>query len=1078
MKKVSSKIALALVLILLAAALLVAQTSFGTITGVLKDPSGATVPGATITVTNDNTGLSRKVNTGANGNYFVPSLLPGPYTITAELEGFKKAVSAANKLNVNQTCRVDMTLEIGELSQTVEVQAGAPLLQSETSTVATVVENKQVVELPLNGRSFTDLTYLIPGAVRQPGAILQTSGSRVAISGARAEDNNYTLDGVNNNETFFKAFAVQPSIDAIQEIKIQTNITSAEFGSAAGANINVATKSGTNAIHGGIFEFLRNNVFDARDAFAPTKPTFRQNQFGGQVGGPVIKNRTFYFVNYEGFRYRRASTLFGVIPTPEMFSGNLAFDHTGKPAVPIFDPATTRPDGKGGFIRDPFPGNIIPANRIDPIIKSYYPLFYPAPNLPGQAFNLINTRSISLDTNQFTVRIDHKFSDKNNFFSRFSYSQSDQSQPTALVPTNKLTNGFRNFMISDTYLFNPTTILDVKLAYHRNNTPSFTTCPSDLATLEGWLQSTGIQGIPVKDANVPLYPYFNIDGYTPPAQSGGAFSDDTYQILANMSKAKGKHFLKFGMDYQNRRNMDDNLFAAGMLFTKEPTTDPQNAAGTGQALAAYLLGLPGFADRNVGNTVARMRWSGYYFYVQDDIHLNSKLTLNVGLRYDYTQWPRDRDNRLGSFDLDTGNYIWAATNPITAEPPNTFPTVISPDKNNWAPRFGVSYLLNPKTTIRAGYGKFYNTNFLWEAQGIRGNWPFAISEALTNLNQTVINSPLKTTFSSDISTGPGTNVPPDAQHIADRNRRVSYMQQWNVHVQRQVAGNIILEAGYVGTKGSKASVFANANTAPPGPGDVQSRRPFTNLGATSLMTDIASSIYNGLQLKAEKRFSDGLAFMGTYTFSRNIDTGGDGFSLSSSPQDPACIECDRALSYFHHKNIFAMSFVYELPVGKGKKFGTDMKAGTNQILGGWQFNGIVTAGSGAPVGVFTYRDIANIGARNVTQRPNVNGNPNISNPTADRWFDTSVFSEPAPYTFGNAGRNIIIGPGYQYWTLGLFKNFTIKERHRIQFRAEFFNAFNNVNLYDPDTNFDSPNFGRIYGSNPARQIQFGLKYSF
>ena len=473
-----------------------------------------------------------------------------------------------------------------------------------------------------------------------------------------------------------------------------------------------------------------------------------------------------------------------------------------------------------------------------------------------------------------------------------------------------------------------------------------------------------------------------------------------------------------------------------------------------------------------------MRWSGYYFYFQDDIKVSSKLTVNLGLRYDYTQWPRHRDNKLGSFDLDTGQYIWAATNPITGEPPNTFPTVIYPDKNNWAPRVGVAYLWDNKTTIRAGYGVFYNTNFLWEAQGIRGNWPFAISETKTNLNVTTIDSPLKTTFSPDTSTGPGTNVPADAQHIADRHRRVSYMQQWNLHLQREVAGNILFELGYIGTKGSKASIFANANTAPPGPGDVQPRRPFTNLGATSLMTDIASSIYHGVQFKAEKRFSQGLAFMGTYTFSRNINTGGDGFSQSLSPQDPTCIECDRALSAFHRKNIFALNFIYELPFGKGRKYGTDMNPVANHILGGWQFNGIVTASSGQPIGVGIGRDIANIGARAIGQRPNINGDPNLDNPTADRWFNTSVFSEPAPFTFGNAGRNLVIGPGNQTWTLGLYKNFLIKERHRIQFRTEFFNAFNNANLDNPDTNFDSANIGRIFGSAPARQIQFGLKYNF
>jgi len=1068
----------AALLLLFAPGSSVAQTSFGTITGIIRDSSGAVLPDAAIIVTNEQTGLSRQATTDANGAYTVPSLPPAVYTVSAELKGFKKGVAAKLNLEVTQTLRVDIALQVGEISQTVEVQAEAPLLQSETSTVGTVIENKQVVELPLNGRSFTELTYLIPGAVREGGAIFQTSGSRVAVSGARSEDNNYTLDGVNNNETFFKAFAVQPSIDAIQEFNIRTNITSAEFGQGAGANVNVVTKSGTNEIHGGIFEFLRNNVLDARDAFAPERPVFRQNQFGGQAGGPVIKNKTFWFFNYEGFRFRRQATALGTIPTPAQFGGNLAFDHTGAAAPPIFDPATTR-TVNGKVVRDPFLGNIIPANRIDPIVKSYIGVFYPQPNRPGQQANLINTQSGSLDTDQYTIKIDQKFSERNNFSSRFSYVQSEQLNPRVLgTHINSTTNAFRNFMIADTHLFNPTTILDVKLAYHRNNLQIAEQGPSDLATVKQWLQTTGIQGIPIKNENVPLYPQFFVDGYANPNQDGYPFPDDTYQILASLSKTKGKHFIKFGMDYQNRRNLDDGLFSANINFNKIPTEDPQNASGTGQALASYLLGLPNSALRNVGDTTALMRWSGYYFYVQDDIKVNSKLTLNLGLRYDYTQWPRHRDNKLGSFDIETGKYLWATTNPITGEAANTFPTVIYPDRNNWAPRAGFAYLLNNKTTVRAGYGWFYNTNFLWEAQGIRGNWPFAISETKTNLNTTTIDSPLKTTFAPYVATGPNTIVPPDAQHIADRNRRVSYNQQWNLHLQREVAGSLIVEAGYVGTRGSKASTFSNANTAPPGPGPVQPRRPFTNLGATSLMTDNASSIYHGLQLKAEKRFSQGLAFLGSYTWSKNINSGGDGFHLSSAPQDPNCQECDRALSDYQRTNIFALNFVYELPFGKGKQFATDLPGVANHILGGWQFNGIVTASSGQPLSVRIGRDIANIGARSVGQRPNLLGNPNIDNPTADRWFDRSVFFEPAPYTYGNAGRNIILGPGNQTYTLGLFKNFGITEAQRVQFRVEFFNAFNNVNLNNPDTGFDSPNLGRIFGSAPARQIQFGLKYYF
>jgi hypothetical protein len=985
---------------------------------------------------------------------------------------------------VNQTLRVDFTLEVGEVTQTVEVEAQAPLLQSETSTVGTVVDNKQVVELPLNGRSFTELTTLVPGAVPSPIApLFKTSGTNVAVSGGRYENNNYTLDGVNNNETFFLSYAIQPSIDAIQEFKIQTNITSSEFGSAAGANINVATKSGTNDFHGGAFEFLRNDVFDARDAFATSKPKFRQNQFGGIIGGPIIKDKTHFFFNYEGFRFRRNSTILGTIPTPEQLSGNLSRDHTGAPAPQIYDPATTRPDPNDPtkLIRDPFPGNIIPADRIDPIIKLYAQTFYPTPNLPGQAFNFVNAKSGSLDNDQYTVRVDHRFSDKNSMFGRFSYYQSDQLNPTSLSTVdNTLTNAFRNVVISDTHLFGPTTILDVKLAYHRNNLQVADSTPGGLEGAQQFLDTTGIQGVPIKSQTVPLRPAFIFSsGFVNPSQTGFPFPDDTYQGLVSLSKNKGKHFLKGGFDIQNRRNLDDGFFTGNYNFTKDPTTDPQNAAGTGQEIAAYLLGLPNSVLRNTGDTTALMRWSLYHFYVQDDFKVSPKLTLNVGLRYEYTQWPRHRDNKLGSFDIAARKYIWAAQNPITGEPPNTIPTVVPPDKNNFAPRFGFAYLLNNKTTLRGGFGVFFNSNFLWLAQGIRGNWPFAISENFSNLNIGETLTPVKTAFPTYTTVQPGISVPPSAQHIVNRGNRVGYAEQWNLHVQREVAHEIVLEAGYVGTKGVKNSVFSNVNTAPPGPGDPDPRRPFPELGVTSDMANSSASIYHGLQLKAEKRFSQGLSFLGTYTWSKNISRDGDGFNLSYGAQDPTNISLERALSIFDHRHIFALNYIYELPFGKGRPYLSSLSGVGNAILGGWQINGIITARSGGPVNVRIPRDIANIGAREIGQRPNISGNPNISNGTAGGWFDTSVFSEPAPYTFGNAGRNIVTGPHHQNWNLGLYKNFPIREnRDRIQFRVEFFNVWNLVNLAQPEGSFDSPNFGRISSSLPARQIQFGLKYNF
>jgi hypothetical protein len=1069
-----------------------AQTTFGTFTGTVTDSSGAVLPDAKVVVTNEGTNQSREVTTDKTGGYVVPSVLPGVYTISVELSGFKKALQSGITLQVNQTLRSDFIMQVGEITQTVDVEAAAPLLQSETSTVGTVIENKQVVELPLNGRSFTELTTLVPGAVPSPNPTFKTSGTNVAVSGGRSENNNYTLDGVNNNETFFLSYGVQPSIDAIQEFKIQTNITSSEFGSAAGANINVATKNGTNNLHGGVFEFLRNNVFDARDFFATEKPSFRQNQFGGQLGGPIYipkvyngKDRTFFFLNYEGFRFRRASTILSTIPTPDQLGGNLSKTVTGEAAPPIFDPATTRsdPNNPAQFIRDPFPGNIIPPDRIDPIVKLYAQTFYPAPNRPGSASNLVNSRSGQLDTNQFTVRVDHRFSDKNTMFGRFSYSQNEQLNQTSVTTVeNTLINAFRNAMISDTHVFSATTILDIKLAYHRNNLTVVDSTPGGLEGAQGFLDTTGIQGVPIKGP--PLRPQFMLQSYANPSQTGFPFPDDTYQGLVSLSKTMGRHFMKGGFDIQNRRNLDDGFFTGNYNFTKDPTVDPQNAANTGQDLAAYLLGLPNSVLRNTGDTTALMRWSLYHFYFQDDFKVSPKLTLNLGLRYEYTQWPVHRDDKLGSYDYAAGKYIWTGVNPITGEPPNTIRTVVPPDRNNFAPRFGIAYLLNNKTTIRVGFGVFFNSNFLWLAQGIRGNWPYAISENFSNLNTGQTSTPVKTAFPSYTSIQPGIQVPPSAQHIVNRGNRVGYSEQYNIHLQREVGNSIVLEAGYVATAGLKQSVYSNINTAPPGPyadsTDLNNHRPHPDLGVVSDMANSAHSIYHGLQLKAEKRFSQGLSFLGTYTWSHNISVLGDGFSQSQTAQNPDDARADRGLSNFDHRHIFAFNYVYELPFGKGKPHLNSMNAVGNSILGGWQINGIITARAGAPFNVFIPRDIANIGARSISERPNVSGDPNISGGgSVERWFNTDVFSEPAPYTYGNAGRNIVVGPGHHNWNFGLFKNFQIREEHRIQFRVEFFNLWNHTNFGLPSGNFDDKaNFGRITSSDPARQIQFALKYNF
>jgi len=1068
-----------------------AQTSLGTITGSVTDASGAFVPGVTITVTNEGTGSTRTVTSNEAGSYTIPSLPPAVYTLEATMEGFQKAVQRGVRLEVNQTLRVDLELRIGELTEIVEVSAAAPQLQTESATVATTVDNEKVVELPLNGRSFTQLTVLVPGAVGGSGANtgFQTSGTSVSISGLRSEANNYTLDGVNNNESFFKTYGLQPSIDAIQEFKVQTNITSAEFGSAAGANVNIVTKSGTNSFHGTGYFFHRNDNFDATDFFANRsgtgKPEFRNNQFGGTIGGPIVQNNTFFFANYEGQRRGRNSTILSTVPTAAQVAGDLSLDVTGVPAAPIFDPFTTVENPDGSLSRDPFPNNRIPSSMLSSAATDYAARLYPAPNLPGQASNFVNTKPNSLDGDQWMIRIDQRLSDMNNMMGRFNFNDSEALRPTGLTTVdNTLVNTFTNAMIADTHTFGPTTILDMRIGYHRNNLQVADSAPGGLAAVEQFLSNNPISGVPVfKNENVPLFPQVNIAGFTGISQSGFPFPDDTYNAIVSLTKITGNHTLKFGFEFRHNRNLDDGFFTGIFSFNGDATNDadPQSVDPSGQGIASFLLGLPDVAQRNIGaGTTAIMRKEDYSFYVQDDWKVTPRLTMNLGLRADLIEWPKHRDDLLASVDISTGEFLWDGVNPITGEPPNVRRGIVEPDRNNFAPRVGLAYRLGEKNTVRAGYGIFYMSNFLWETQGVRGNWPFAISETLNDLNDRFPNSPIESTFSPALDVGPGVDVQPSAQHIINRRNRVSYTQQWNFHIQRQLVQDLMIEVGYVGTKGTKLSAFLNANTALPGPGDVQPRRPFPDLTPMSRMSNEVSSNYHGLQFKVDKRFSDGISMRANYAWGKTIDVGGAGFSASATPQNPLDFQADRGLSALHREHTFTLDYIWQLPFGRGRRYGANMSGPVDAILGGWQLTGIITANSGGPFNVGIPRDIANIGPRSVAQRPNLAGDPFTAGTeeVPELWFNTAAFSEPAAFTFGNLGRNALIGPSQFQFDFGLYKNFNVWEGVDLQFRSEFFNFFNNVNFSPPDSNFDSATFGQVLGSAPARQIQFGLKVIF
>ncbi|HMD86029.1 MAG TPA: TonB-dependent receptor [Terriglobia bacterium] len=1101
---------------------LMAQQYFGSIVGNVTDPSGAAVPDSTVTATNINTKIERSVKTDSVGSYRIVDLIPGTYSVKVEKTGFETSVVPSLELTVSSTLNINVTLKLGEVTQTVEVQAVAPLLDTTSATVGTTVSNADVLEIPLNGRAYTDLLALIPGSVGNGNIYQAAGGQNYSISGNRSEQNDFTLDGVSNNEGFFKAYAIQPSIDSIQEFKVQTNITSSEFGEAAGANVAVATKSGTNNLHGSAYEFVRNEVLDATEFFnnktnTPKTP-LRRNQYGFTLGGPIYfphifngRDKAFWFFDYEGLKLRQASTALGTIPTTAELQGNLNDPTIG----PVYDPLTTTQTGtdKAG---NPIYGrqqlncngalNVICPGRLDAFDTAYAALWYPGTtSLPSKANGGYNSVIASpYKDNQYLInsRVDYKIKDNIQFFARYTDQDSSSISPYALANNfNNLINHFQNAEGSVTWLASPTTVVDFKSAFNR--TLIFTADNN-----RGWdsfLSSHPINGTPIQNANYPLFPQMYIAGYTAPSQTGNPFLTTSLQELASVSMIRGKHSMKAGFELNHMHGYTDGLFTSIFDYSNLQTADPNPAdtAATGSSLASFLLGIPSGGTRNVGITAAYVANTIEAVYFQDDIKLKPNLTVNLGLRYEYDQWPQEVHGHLSEFDFASGKFVWAGKNPLLGVGPNiSDPSLMAPDYKDFAPRVGLSYGWGDKTTIRAGYGIFYSSNYYWEGQGARGTWPYAIADTLGGLNgpsvpQTITNTEtMYPTYNF-----PTLGTPADAQHTMGRYNRTPYSEQWNIGVQRQLAHNLMLEVEYVGDGGRHMSLFTNVNDPLPGPGTVGQPghfRPYQyadalmgtyptsgGFGADSQMANEVSSSYNALQVKLDKKFSNGLQFLLSYAYGHYIDIGGSGFSQSSAPQNDQNFGADRGNGTFDERHIFTGSWVYDLPAGKGRQFLNSAPPAVNAVLGGWELTGIFKANTGQPLGIGLSEDIANVGQRSLSERPNYLGGPQRITPASGTdqtvgYLNKSAFVKPAPYNYGNLGRNTARNLGFQQFDLGLYKNFPIREnKESFQIRAEFFNAFNHVNLGGIDGTVEDSTFGAIGGTNNnSREIQFALKLYF
>ncbi len=1061
-----------------------AQASFtGTILGTVTDPTGSTVSGASVAVTNLGTNELSRVKTDEAGNYFVPHLRPGEYSVAVESPGFKKFVQGRVPIQIDQRARVDASLVLGSVSEVVEVISAAPVLQTETGSVGQVVDNRKIVGLPLNGRGAFGLIGLVPGVA--DGAASGTSGASARINGGRNRLNEIQLDGITAVNVKGGNVGYTPMVDALEEFKIVTNSFPAEYGRTGGGVILATIKSGTNAFHGTVFEFLRNNALNARNFFAPPnqrKPVLRQNQFGAAVGGPLRHDKTFFFIDWQGTRVRTAAVRTSSVPTPQMRSGNLAGFN------PIYDPASTRVEGNQ-VLRDPIPNNLIPASRLDPAAAKIM-TFYPDPSGLGVANNYVLAGPGKRRDDQGDIRVDHNLTDAVRFMGRYSLNDTeDVPSPTFLTPGNPANypseGRQQNGAFSYIHTLRPTLINEVRLGVNR--VYSQATSPT---AGQNYPQQLGVPGVPQDN-----FPRINITGFTSIGndRSRPALARVTaYQLVDNLTLIHGRHYLKFGFDFRRSHSNNFNPTNASGEFSFGPLQSGISTnTRSGDAFASFLLG-QGSGFQLLPGVSTYLSFPSYDFYVQDDLKVSQRLTLNFGLRYEPAFHFVEKYNRLTHFNPQRRLLDFAGQD---GNPRHFYPN----DWNNVGPRFGLAWRFTSTTIFRLGYGMYFASAPVASNPGtpLEAPFPYARSFALTA--PAFPSLPLFTLSrfpggASDFDTTgrtAGENV-----HF-DRNSRAPYMQSWNFSIQRELRPNLALDLAYAGTKGTKLyTPGSNLNQLRPeqlGPpsqfGGLTSaqRRPFPEFMNIAYNSFGVSSIYHSLQAKLEQRYSSGLSYLLSYTWSKSIDNGsglfpGDNPSVSSSfrLQNLYDMRGERALSADDQAHRFVASYTYELPWGPGRAW-LNSNSLWAKAFGSWQVGGIALLRSGLPFGVDSTQNTTD--SQGGRQRSNRIGDGRLDRDQRSlrRYFDTTAFINPPQYRFGNSARNVVRAPGLVNFDLLLAKNFHFSERFRLDFRAEAFNLMNTPAFGFPGATVAISQFGVIAGTlsgTDARQVQLALKLSF
>jgi hypothetical protein len=1033
--------------VILFAGALHSQNLRGVIAGHVTDAAKKPLAGLTVSLIHEETNKQRSAVTSSEGVYAVPSLAPGPYRIEVEAPGRRKHAQTL-VLEVNQEVRLDIPLLDANQREEVTVIGVRPLLRADSMSVGSAMDGRQIAGLPLDGRNFSQLGLLVPGAApNAQGSAGSVRGDfAFSVNGSREDSNAFLLDGVYNGDPKLNTVGVTPPVDAVREFEVLTSTYDASFGRAAGAQMNVVLKSGGNRLHGTAYQFFRNRALDARNYFAPAaenKPQNVRNQFGGSLGGPVRKDRTFFFADYEGRRVREGITRTTNVPTALERVGD--FSRSSVFAIDLFTQA-------------PFPGNVIPRNRQSPIGAAIAAL-YPLPNRATPGRNFVSSPSLRDAEDHFDVRLDHAVSRGGDLSVRYSFADRDLYEPFSgagfsLVPgygTN-VPRRAQNVAISETHALTPALLNEFRAGFNRVANGSFQENQSRNLSRAVGLPSNASNP---RDFGLPL---ISLTGYSP---IGDEYNNpqhgvtNVYQLVDQVTLVKGRHLVRAGGDFRLlQQNAYRDVLSRGFISF---------LGFTGNSLAEMLTDFPSVTGAAKIDNPQHLRSRAGSLFVQDTWRMRPDLTLTAGLRYELNGPPRDATDRANLFDRATGTLVPVGTKGM---PRGGYEI----DRNNFGPRFGLAW--NPRganrRVLRAGYGVYYDQSSLATGEGLYFSPPYFENKlffTIPGLPPISLADPFPRFFPLPT---------PSSALAVQRDLRTAYIQQWSLNVQEQLGKSRVLEVGYVGSKGTGLLNARDINQPRPSP-NPRNPRPLPQFDDISLLESRGSSIYHSLQARFQQRLSSGLSMLSSYTWSKSIDDASDFFPSAGDPnfpQDSYNVRAERGRSNFDVRQRLSVSYSYDLPLGKSK------------LLSGWQTFGILTFQSGRPFTVALLSDFDNSNTGRSTlgfganDRPHLTGNPRLASRSPERWFNGGAFTVPPSGTFGNAGRNILDGPASHTVNASLIKNTAIAEGASLQLRLEAFNLLDRANFDLPDIFVGSPSFGRILSAGSPRRLQFGLKLLF